>query len=64
MKERGQWITHPAYYLVNCMKEIKQQSEQQKKKEIDMKTVFSELCITLESRDSFDKETSLNRHQL
>lgn len=35
-----------------------------KKWEIDMKIVFSEPCISLESRDSLDKAALLNRLQL
>lgn len=49
MKEWGQWATHPAHYLLNCMKEIKKQSENW---ETDMKTVFRELRISVESSSS------------
>lgn len=54
MKEWGQWLTHPACYLVNCTKEIRQQSQFLRKE--DWRGVSSELCLCLESTDASTKQ--------
>lgn len=59
MKEWGQWLTHPAYYLSYHSKVKKK-----KKGEIDMQTVFSEPGMCVESRDGRDKAAALNSLQL
>lgn len=54
MKEWGQWFTHPACYLVNCTKEIRQQSQFLRKE--DWRDVSSELRVCLESTDASTKQ--------
>lgn len=69
MKEWGQWITQPADYLVNCMREIRRQNHSITKKKEEEEEEGEKKNGRLTRRqfsasgDGRDKAASLNRRR-